>query len=80
MRASIQRQVHAGQLNPSAAEDLHKKIDEVARAINTGNANETNKKVGELREKLARLRQDGKLSSIGYDELVAYLDQLPTRP
>lgn len=77
MRASIQRQVHAGQLNPTAAEDLHKKIDELARAVNTGDTNETGKKTEDLREKLDRLRHDGKLSSIGYDELVAYLDQLP---
>jgi serine/threonine-protein kinase len=81
MRTSIQRQVQAGQLNPRAADDLHNRVDDIAREINGGHTNEVTKSVEEFRDKLADLLRDGKLSPAGYDELLSKLDQLTgTRP
>jgi eukaryotic-like serine/threonine-protein kinase len=75
-RLAIQTQVQTGQISPDAARDLYKKVDEIARAIDEGNADEAAKKVKELQDKLADLRADSKLTAAGHDALVGVVDQI----
>jgi serine/threonine-protein kinase len=74
MRVSIQQQVDNGHLNPAAATDLYKKVDEIAREFNEGDAEEATKKVNELAHKLSDLVAAGKLTPSGYDELTVRLN------
>jgi len=76
MRLSIKDQVDAGHLNPAKAPDLYKKVDDIAHAMNGAKAGEADKKVGELRDKLAALHRDGTLATAGFDVLNADLDRL----
>jgi hypothetical protein len=76
MRLSIQEQVATGHLNPTAAPDLYKKVDEIAKEIGEGDTDEAMKKIKELRDKLTGLRADGKLSDAGYEALVGDLNRL----
>ena len=84
MRLTIQQQVTAGHLAPASANDLYKKVDEIAEKINEGDSAESTKKIKELRDKLAGLREDGRLSQVGYEALTASLDRVaaiaPTPP
>jgi serine/threonine-protein kinase len=74
MRVSIRKQVDTGNLNPDAATDLYKKVDEIARMLNEGDTNEATKKVNDLAHKLSDLVAAGKLTSSGYDELTVRLN------
>jgi serine/threonine-protein kinase len=76
MRLTIQQQVTAGHLAPAGANDLYKKVDELAARINEGNSAEATKKLKELRDKLTGLRRDGRLSQAGYDALSAGVDRI----
>jgi eukaryotic-like serine/threonine-protein kinase len=76
MRLTIQQQVTAGHLAPASANDLYKKVDEIAAKINEGNGAESAKKIKELRDKLTGLRRDGRLSQAGYEALTASLDRI----
>ena len=76
MRLTIQQQVTAGHLAPPSANDLYKKVDELAATINEGNGAESTKKLKELRDKLTGLRKDGRLSQAGYDALSAGVDRI----
>jgi serine/threonine-protein kinase len=75
-RTAIGQQVNTGNLNPGAAGDLYKKVDEIARAMNRGDTNEVTKKLGDLRNKLNSLANEGKLSVAGRDALLPYLDRI----
>jgi hypothetical protein len=74
MRLAIQQQVTAGHLAPASANDLYKKVDEIAKEITDGRAAETAKKIKELRDRLTSLREDGRLSQAGYETLSRSLD------
>jgi hypothetical protein len=76
MRLSIQRQVTAGNLAPATATELYNKVDEIAEKVNDGNAQEAKKKVSELRDNLAKLVEDGKLTPTGYQVLLRDLDRI----
>jgi len=76
IRPAIAQQVDTGNLNQGAAGDLYKKVDEIARAMNRGDTNEATKKLGDLRNKLNSLANDGKLSTAGRDALLPYLDRI----
>jgi len=49
---------------------------EEPRAMNRGDTNEATKKLGDLRNKLNSLANDGKLSTAGRDALLPYLDRI----
>jgi eukaryotic-like serine/threonine-protein kinase len=76
MRVSIQRQVDTGNLNPDAAGDLFKKVDEIAKELRERDTEEATKKVGELRDKLLDLLDGGKLTAAGYAVLTRQLDNI----
>jgi eukaryotic-like serine/threonine-protein kinase len=76
MRLTIQQQVTAGHLAPASANDLYKKVDELAAKINEGDGAEATKKIKELRDKLTGLRREGRLSQAGYDALSAGVDRI----
>jgi serine/threonine-protein kinase len=76
MRLSIQSQVAIGSLAPTTAMNLHKKVDEIAAKINKGDTKEAAKKVDELREELAKLLREGRLTPAGHAALSADLDRI----
>jgi eukaryotic-like serine/threonine-protein kinase len=76
MRLSIQRQLAAGSLAPAAATELYKSVDDIAAKINDGNVVEARKKIDELRNDLAKLVQDGRLTPAGQVVLLADLDRI----
>jgi hypothetical protein len=76
MRAAIDDQVDAGQLDPYAGSDLQGKVDQIAREVSEGDWAEARYYAARLRDKLAKYRDDGKLTSTGYQTLVARLDVL----
>ena len=69
LRVSIQRQVDTGNLALSAATDLYKKADEIAREANEGDLQDAAKKVDEFRHRLDDLLAEGKLTTAGHVEL-----------
>jgi hypothetical protein len=76
MRLSIQRQLAAGNLGPATAAALYKSVDEIAAKINGGDIVEARKKIDELRNNLAKLVQDGRLTLAGKVVLLADLDRI----
>ena len=76
MRLSIRRQVDAGNLNPTAAPDLYKKVDDISRATQDGKPGDAAKKTQDFRNKLTELHESGPLTTVGYVELNAELDRL----
>ena len=66
---SIQRQVDTGNLALSAASELNKKADEIAREANEGDLPDAARKVDEFRHKLNDLLEDGKLTTAGHGQL-----------
>lgn len=76
IRLSIQEQVTTGNLNPDMAKDLYKKVDEFAREMNAGDTTDAAKKVKDLRELLATLLKEGRLTRVGYDALSRDVDRL----
>ncbi|MFU8876420.1 FIMAH domain-containing protein, partial [Micromonospora sp. SL4-19] len=76
MRQSIRAQVEAGRLNPDAAKDLHTKVDAIAKEIAASDPDQAEDQLKKLRDKLAELRRNGKLTTDGYDALTADADQI----
>ncbi|WP_433367925.1 protein kinase domain-containing protein [Actinoplanes sp. CA-142083] len=76
MRLSIRRQVDAGNLNPTAAPDLYKKVDDISRATQDGKPGDAAKKAQDLQNKLTELHESGPLTTAGYLQLNAELDRL----
>ena len=76
MRLSIRQQVDAGNLNPTAAPDLYKKVDDISRATQVGKPGDAAKKVQDLRNRLTALHESGPLTTVGYVQLNAELDRL----
>ncbi|MEV4537002.1 serine/threonine-protein kinase [Asanoa sp. NPDC049518] len=65
LRRIIEKQVAAGQLKPKEAGDLRKRVDEIARRLERDDPG-VEKKIGELRNRLAELRRQDKLTEAGY--------------
>ena len=76
MRLSIQQQVQTGQLNPDAAKDLHSKVDAIARQIAEGDNDQAQEESKKLRDKLDELYKGGRLTKVGYETLIGYVDQI----
>ena len=76
LRQAIAQQVTAGGLKADAAADLNHNVDDLAKAIATGNTDAAQTKITELRGKLTALNKGGKLSADGYRVLSSALDQV----
>lgn len=75
LAAALRQQADTGQLDRKAARDLLKQLTEVARRLSEGDAERAADKFADVREKLADLRRDGKLTRAGYAALPD-IDQL----
>jgi hypothetical protein len=76
MRLSIKQQVDARRLNPAKAPELYKKVDEIAHAVSDDDADEGEKRVGDLGDNLIQLHENGNLTTAGYQELSTDVDRL----
>ncbi|MGW4462998.1 protein kinase domain-containing protein [Micromonospora sp. NPDC004704] len=76
LQTSLDLQVQAGEVDADAAEDLNDKLDEVARKLAEGDAEDAAKKLADVRDRLTDLREDDQVSSGAYDVLRANLDSL----
>jgi len=76
VRALAEQQVRTGQLDPKAANDLRKRLDDITRRLDRNDPDRAAGTVTELSEKLTDLRDDGQLTTAGYDTLVPGLDRL----
>jgi serine/threonine-protein kinase len=76
IRASIQAQVLAGNLDVNTANDLADKLDEVERHLAKDQTGKAADKAADLQKELAELRDDGKISQAVYDAVLPGLDQL----
>jgi eukaryotic-like serine/threonine-protein kinase len=74
--AAIQAQVNAGQLDAGDAKDLTGKLDDVDRNIARGRTGEAAQKLNDVRDRLAELRDDHKITNAGYSAILAAIDQL----
>ncbi|HEU4347198.1 MAG TPA: hypothetical protein VFR35_05360 [Actinoplanes sp.] len=76
LSAAIRRQVDAGQLDPTAGYDLQGKVYQVAREVSEGHWAAARYYADRIREKLRKYRDDGMLTSTGYQALIARVDVL----
>lgn len=76
LRATIGGLVEQGQLSGDDGEDLDQWLREVEENLADGDARKARKKLREFAEKLVDLRKDDKISSAGYDVLIAGATQL----
>jgi hypothetical protein len=74
LSAAIHRQVDAGQLAPFAGDELQSKVHQVAREVGEGNWAAARYYADRIREKLRKYREDGYLTSTGYQALIARLN------
>jgi hypothetical protein len=72
LQATIQQLTQAGQLDPHAANDLSRQLNDLTR----GKAHDTPSKIAALQNKLTQLRADNKITTAGYSTLTASLNQL----
>jgi serine/threonine-protein kinase len=75
LRRTLDEQVASGQLKPKEADDLRKRVDEIARRLERDDP-ETGRKIGELRTRLADLRRQDKLTEAGYTALSRAVDRV----
>jgi serine/threonine-protein kinase len=76
MRQSIQQQLTAGNLTPQSATDLNKQVDDFERKLAEGNTREATRKAHDLRQKITKLYNDGKLPDDGYQTLLEGVSRL----
>jgi hypothetical protein len=76
LTAGIRQQQQAGQLDPDVGRELTKKLDEVSRDLAKGERGKAAEKVADLREKLAELHEDDKLTTTGLNALTPLLNRL----
>ncbi|GAA4243843.1 serine/threonine-protein kinase [Dactylosporangium darangshiense] len=76
MHRTIQQQVDAGDLKADAARDLTHMVDDLAKTLTTANPDDETKKIRTLRDKLAGLYRDGKLTDFAYTALNGHLDAI----
>lgn len=76
VRAVVAAQVEAGELDAEAAETLDKRLAEVEEKLADGNLRDAVKKVDDVRDALADLRDDGDIGDAGYQAVRTSLDEL----
>jgi serine/threonine-protein kinase len=76
LQATVSQQAGAGQLDLGSATDLNNTLDDIARRLTKGQTGQAVSRVGQFRDRLAQLAQDGKLTGNGYQILAAGIDQL----
>jgi len=76
VRAVIQSQLGAHQITADAARALHVRLDDIARHLAGGRTKQANDKLAAMRSQLAALRRDNKVTSDGYDAILAAIDKL----
>jgi hypothetical protein len=76
LSAEITYRVDAGQLDPVAGDDLQSKVKQVAREVSEGNWAAARYYADRIREKLRKYRDDGTVTSTGYQALIARVDVL----
>lgn len=74
LSAAISQQVEAGRLDPVAGSDLQGKVHQVAREVSEGDWGAARYYADRIRYKLRKYRDDGRLTSTGYQVLIARLD------
>lgn len=76
LRATVRGLVEQGQLSRDAGEELNKRLREAEEELADGDARKARKKLSEFAQKLVDLRKENKISSAGYDVLIAGATQL----
>jgi serine/threonine-protein kinase len=76
IRQSLRDLTMTGDLDTRGAEELGRKVDEYVRAMTRRDLAEAAKKVRELRDRLANLFKDQKVSVEGHDRLSRDIDAL----
>ncbi|WP_432826072.1 serine/threonine-protein kinase [Dactylosporangium sp. CA-092794] len=74
LQAVIAQQVSAGQLAPDAGAELHDRLEDVARRLSKGQSDVTGR-LDRVRQSLAGMQRDGKVTSGGYQAVSAALDR-----
>ena len=72
----IEEQRQAGHLDGKTADEMTKKLQEVSREVNEGDAGKAAERLADLRSKLDEMHQDGKVTTAGYEVVQASLTQL----
>jgi serine/threonine-protein kinase len=67
--AILQQQADAGRLQPKAARELLRDLNEVARLLSRGETGEAARKFDEFRKRVTELRKNGKFTDAGFDAL-----------
>jgi eukaryotic-like serine/threonine-protein kinase len=76
VRAAIQTQLQAGQIDADDANDLSGRLDEVDRNLTRGRPSDAAQKLSDLRSRLSQLRGDGKITSFGFVAIVIVINRL----
>ena len=76
LRTAVAQAAASGQLDPSAADDLNHRLDDVARAIQEGNPDDAAQKLVDFQQRLADLVQGGQLTTTGLSQIGVPLAQL----
>ncbi|MCW3819032.1 hypothetical protein ONA91_31800 [Micromonospora sp. DR5-3] len=76
LHTTVRELVQDGQLKPDAGEDLTKRLKDAAEKLADGEVDKARDKLEEFGKKVAKLREENKLSSAGYQTLAAGLAQL----
>jgi hypothetical protein len=78
VRAAIQAQALAGQLDDQKANDLIRRLDEIQRRLSSGDADKATEKIAEFRKKIDEIHREGKITDAGRDALNQALASWPT--
>ena len=76
MRATLDEQARAGNIDAETSGELTRKRHDIDRALADNKPDKAAEKVANLRKKIDDLREDDKMSGAGYDAVTASLDQL----
>ncbi|MFI2650687.1 FIMAH domain-containing protein [Micromonospora fulviviridis] len=76
LHTSVRGLVQDGQLDRDGGEDLAKRLREAGEKLADGEVDKARDKLAEFGKKMAKLREESKLSSTGYQNLAAGLAQL----
>src|SRR5262245_7162443 len=76
VRAVIQAQAVAGELDGDAANDLLNRLDDLDRDLARGRTGKAGQKIEEIRDRLDELAGDGKITGAGAAAIRQSLDQL----
>jgi eukaryotic-like serine/threonine-protein kinase len=76
LRASIDQQARAGQLDQDTAKELSGKLNDVEKELGRNRPGKAAEKLADLRNKLDELHDDGRIGTTGYQTIRAGLDEL----